>query len=209
MNIGTTITTGANLIAAAMTAVAAGFAWWAARGSKEAGEILSRIERQRRHTELTPQLELSLDDENGPEQPVLVLCLVGPPGLDHLDQLIVSIRDDKVRDGSQLTGGPTAEQVARQIWGPYRFRTGLLGIEQDGRTAELPQQYLPLIKQSAQRFQLDPTAQPQWDESPASEWTDRYLDHPLRLIVRCERDGHEPWEVPLDVSRADAVRPVP
>jgi hypothetical protein len=53
----------------------------------------------------------------------LRVMLVGPPGLDRLDRLTVTIRDDHFRRGEhqQIMGGPTTEEIKAHIWGPYRF----------------------------------------------------------------------------------------
>jgi hypothetical protein len=56
----------------------------------------------------------------------LRLFLTGPADLARLDRLVVTIRDDHPwrAEGTRLAGGPTREQVAEQIWGPYRFTPG-------------------------------------------------------------------------------------
>ena len=56
----------------------------------------------------------------------LSVFLAGAPELRRLDSLTVKIRDDHPwrADGSPLAGGPSSEEVAAQIWGPYRFIPG-------------------------------------------------------------------------------------
>ncbi len=134
-----------------------------------------------------------------------MLRLVGPPGLDKLDRLTLTVLDDKVRGASQLAGGPDAEAVKRQVWGPYRFRPGVDGADQNGRTASLTPQYLPLARRTDQRFQLEAIDQPPWDGSPTSNWADLYRDRPLRLALHCERDDDDPWEVEREVSPAGSA----
>ena len=82
---------------------------------------------QRRNAELTPRFRVTCEPSN-PGSPTLRLgvFLSGPPELERLDALAVAIRDDHPwrGQGTPLAGGPTPEQVAAQIWGPYRFIPG-------------------------------------------------------------------------------------
>jgi hypothetical protein len=82
------------------------------------------LDMQRRNAELTPRFRITREPSD-PGSPMLRLgvFLSGPPELERLDELTVMIRDDHPwrAQGTPLAGGPTPEQVAEQIWGPYRF----------------------------------------------------------------------------------------
>ena len=120
----------------ALGAVAAAVvAAWAARQSRisaehanAAAETLATIERDRRHAELTPQFQVTVDDggSGNRDRLVLLMRLTGPPGLDQLGGLTVRIRDDNYRRWvGELPVGATREQVENCIWGPYRLVPGL------------------------------------------------------------------------------------
>jgi hypothetical protein len=88
---------------------------------------LAEIESQRRHNELCPRLRVTCEPwGSGVDILRLRVALVGPPGLNLLDRLTVTIRDDHFRRGEhqQIMGGPTQEQIKAHIWGPYRFTPG-------------------------------------------------------------------------------------
>src|SRR2546430_16121240 len=74
-----------------------------------------------------PRFRITCEPSN-PGSPALRLgvFLSGPPELERLDALAVAIRDDHPwrGQGTPLVGGPTSEQAAAQIWGPYRFIPG-------------------------------------------------------------------------------------
>ena len=120
----------------AVAAIAAVGAWWAARSSSQASAAMTAIERRRWHADLTPQFELACRVTSG-ERATLRVALVGPAALDRIDRVTVRIRDDIPGRAPVTPGGPTAEEIARQVWGPYRFVPGVDGADQDrplGRT---------------------------------------------------------------------------
>jgi hypothetical protein len=107
--------------------------WYARRSDRSAAKsavaaaITAALDLQRRHTELTPRFQVTGQSADpGSDVLRLGIFLSGPPELERLDALNVTIRDDQPWRGqaSPLAGGPTPEQVAAQIWGPYRFRPG-------------------------------------------------------------------------------------
>src|SRR5260370_22314936 len=118
-------------IVAALSAV--GAVWYARRSDRSAARsavaasTTAALDMQRRNAELTPRLRVSCEPSN-PGSPTLRLgvFLSGPPELERLDALTVTLRDDHPwrGQGTPLAGGPTPEQVVAQIWGPYRFIPG-------------------------------------------------------------------------------------
>src|SRR6185437_11233766 len=89
---------------------------------------LADIEQDRRHSEPTPRFRVRVEPwtAGNNEDLRLRIMLTGPTGLDRIDGLTVTIRDDHFRrgDGTLTAGGPTREEVKAQVWGPYRFRPG-------------------------------------------------------------------------------------
>ncbi len=106
-------------IAAAATAA------WAAYQSRSSAEeanraanTLAHIERDRRHAELCPRLQISCAPPGEADyHGVLVLrvFLVGPHALGQLDKLTLTIRDDHHRrgDGRLLTPDPPKNKAFR------------------------------------------------------------------------------------------------
>lgn len=181
------------VIATTIAAIAAVGAWLAARRSGRAADALTRIEARRWHAELTPKFKITCRVSG--EHAALRIELVGPPGLDRLDRLTVRIRDD-IRDRTPVvTGGPTAEEIARQVWGPYRFVAGIDGADPTGRQVAPIQ----LLAGDWRPFTLEKTDKPPWSED-TEWWTAQYEGSPIRLMLRCERQGDEPWTVPIEVS---------
>ena len=103
-----------------------------------------------------------------------------------------------------LAGGPTPEQVAAQVWGPYRFIPGtgpgadpvrgIPGADETGRvtaTGGMPVgEELP--------FFLEPTRPPSWSSQPQENWLKRGTV--VRLRLGCRRDGREPWTLTAEVD---------
>src|SRR6266852_1116536 len=97
---------------------AVGAVWYARRSDRSAAT--SALDMWRRNAELMPRFRITCEPSN-PGSPTLRLgvFLSGPPELERLDALTVTIRDDHPwrGQGTPLAGGPTPEQVAAQIWG--------------------------------------------------------------------------------------------
>ena len=128
----------------------------------------------------------------------------------------MTIRDDHPwrTQGSPRAGGPTAEQVAEQIWGPFRFRPGtgpgadsvrgIPGADPTGRIT--PTGGMPVGEELT--FLLEPTQPPPWSQRTTEDWQ-RERGTVVRLRLECHRDGWDPWTLTcaVDVSRgySDAV----
>ncbi len=166
------------------------------------GNIIAELERDRRHNELTPRLRIRCYPTNpGSDTYKLTIKIVGPIGLDGLDELVVTIRDDHPgrKHSTALAGGPTAEEIADQIWSPLRFMPGtgprasssrgVPGADPTGRTT-------PASGLSADEelpFFLEPTLPPKWYEQTFQDWlTER--GNVLRLTFQC-RKGTASWTV--------------
>jgi hypothetical protein len=165
----------AALVVAIVAAVAAAAAAEYARRSAKSAAETAALDRQRRHAELTPHFRVALERANpGVDTQRLRVFLIGPPELERLDALTMTIRDDHPwrGQGPQLAGGPTPEQVARHIWGPYRFTPGtgpgadavrgIPGADPTGRTT--PTRGMPVGEEL--QFSLEPTLPPSWSQQP-------------------------------------------
>jgi hypothetical protein len=190
------------LDASFFTAVASGAAAVAAVGSAVAAFLanrtssaLAKTERERRHTELTPEFQVWCDVIS-PNHLKLTLWLRGPAGLDKIDRLTVSIRDNK-RVSASPVGSPTSEQVDKQIWGPRRFSPHVMGASSDGRNAT----YLDLIRGDEAVFQLEKTPPGSWMMSGGTlEWWETLgISRAIKISIHCEKSGLEPWTVPWDI----------
>jgi hypothetical protein len=103
--------------------------------------------------------------------------------------------------GPVTAGGPTAEQIDRQVWGPYRFVPGVDGADETGRSLEP----FTLLLGDWRPFALERTPPPPWSNDSGS-WRQRYADQPVRLTLSCYRKDHEPWTVPVEIVVEDAAK---
>jgi hypothetical protein len=134
------------------------------------------------------------------------IYLAGPAELERLDALAVSIRDDHPWRGEStpVGGGPTPEQVRRQIWGRWMFRPGtgpgadstrgIPGADETGRTT--PTSGLPVGE--GLPFFLDSTFPPPWSHQDLRAWQEQMGPY-LRLLLECVREGQQPWVLPAEI----------
>lgn len=200
----------ATLAIAATAAVAGVGAWVAAfrsarsaRQSSEAAETLTELEQLRWHRDLTPQFEFACTTRMQGQHGEVVVSLIGPAGLDQLDRITIAIRDDILNREQFTREDRDREETRNQVWGPLRFRPGVDGADQHGR--ELAPFALPMGEWK--QIGLEQTTPPSWDTDPQA-WRDRYFGTPLRLTLRCERDGHDPWVLPFEVLVTPASPPL-
>ncbi|WP_411147349.1 hypothetical protein [Streptomyces sp. A30] len=175
--------------AAALSGAAAVAAWRASREANNTASSVAQIERDRWHRELTPQLQLRIDPNNH----FLYVRFVRPAALGRL-QVQLQVRDDRDRSQDpELAGSVTAQMRAEVIWGPYRFRPGIDGADNLGRTLA-PFFFEP---DDLHRVAIDPTLTPTWFEGPTGEqrWREQYRTSPMRLWATCEAPGHKPWRL--------------
>jgi hypothetical protein len=179
----------------------------AAERSAVASEKRAALESARRHDELIPRFWVSAEPSVDPRR--LLVFLQGPPELARLDGLTVTIRDDRPgrAEGPHLAGGPTPEQIAGQIWGPFRFIPGtgpgasptgeFQGADPTGRvtvTGGMPVgEELP--------FALEPTLPPRWSEQSSTAWRAQ-VGTVLRLQLEARREGYEPWTLTCEIDAA-------
>lgn len=182
------------LVGIAVGAAATGFAglsWLtSARGRKD--QAVAEV--RRRHRELHPEFDVTAERKFSDDVGLLTVKLIGPRDLDRLDWIQVTIRDDKPRRGSQTQAGRTDEEVARQIWGPFRLRPGVDGADREGRTAR---QGGPAMTDSC-LFTVEHTTPPQWYSGGTVRWRKDYRNHKIRLSIESGRGEHT-WSDSLEV----------
>jgi hypothetical protein len=193
-------------VAAAL--VAAFAAWQSRKSAKEANiaaKILASIEEARRKGELRPHFTLTTSrPSSGSDVLNLRLTLVGPPELDSIDGLTISVRDDDYRRGETglVLGGATEQDIKQQIWGPYRFRPGTGPYEaradEFGRSM-MCAHALPVGEDLD--FTLEATTSPRWSTWTPEQWaTDRGSLIKVEIQARHQRFG--PWTIRAAVEAA-------
>lgn len=192
-----------NAIAAGASAVAAGaalFAAWransAAEHANDTADAVARIERDRWHTELTPQFEITATELGpGVNRAALRMTLTGPAGLTRLDAVTITIRDDGYTH--LPCAGVTQEMLDATIFWPYQFEPGVDGADRGGRSVTTnPTQIGDWVKHS-----LSGTPVPAW--SNLEYWREQYRDEPVRLRLECQVAGFKPWYIATEVRVAD------
>lgn len=186
---------------AVFSAVATGGAWMAARRANSTADAVARIERDRWHADLTPQFRVTLEPRRNGDSPRLIVHLAGPLPLGRLDEIRVGIaQSDDVDYAAPLAVGQRVEpeQLAAQLWGPYKFLRRANGVESDGKTVGP----FALAVGKGRTFTLTRTDAPPWWRGNDAEarWRVRWLGKPVRLVLTCRRDGFEPWVVPCEVE---------
>ena len=182
------------LVIAAVGSVAGIGAWSAAN-------ILSQIERQRRRAKLTPQFEITCTvHASAAGHADLRVILRGPDTLDELDEVAIGILDERWQDhGSRLTrGGPSADDIAKHIWGAWEFNTGA-----SAQVADNPDHCASvLLPDERQRLGLlfagARTSPPYWASMTQQQSLRRTDGRPLRLVICCRLDDYM-WELTYDV----------
>jgi hypothetical protein len=190
---------GTNAIAATASAVAAVAAWFAARRSNTTAETVARIERDRWHTELTPEFDVTATALGpGTNKASLHITLKKPTGLPGLTKGILRIRDDGYVH--QPLGFVTQEMIDATIYGPYRFEPGISGASADGRTVTSR----PIGLGDWDKFALERTLPDHVDQDV---WHSTYDNALIRLSIECHADGHKPWHVTYEIAVADPASP--
>ena len=194
-------------------AVVGGWAAFQARSAaaeaNAAARTLAEIERDRRHAELCPRLEVSWEPlhPGGKEYLLLRVALLGPPGLDRLDRLTVRIRDDHPHhgEGTPRMGGPTRDQIKAQIWGPYQF---MPGAGPDGAQADITGRVTPYEKVlpvgEELPFDLQRTAPPSWVNRSSQNWR-RDRGTVLRITFDAQHTKHGSWTLPVKIDVGDGT----
>jgi hypothetical protein len=190
---------GTNAIAATASAVAAIAAWFAAHRSNATAEAVAQIERNRWHTELTPEFEVTATQLGpGTNKASLRILLKKPPGLPGLTKAILRIRDDGYVH--MPLGFVTQETIDATVYGPYRFEPGIDDASADGRTVTSR----PIGLGDWDKFALERTLPGHVDREL---WLRTYNNAPIRLSLECHAAGYKPWHVAYEVAVLDPSAP--
>lgn len=196
-------------IATFLAAVVAAFAAWQARAAaKQANATarsLGKIERDRRHAELCPRFKISCEaPPTSADDRRLRISLLGPVGLDGLDELTVTIRNDQLHRGeAAISGGATPKQIEQHIWGPYQF-TPMTGPDNElsderGRATTYKRK-LPVGE--ALVFQIQRTQPPPRSEWNQAQWREQ-IGKTMRLSLTALHHEYEPWTIACEVDVPD------
>jgi hypothetical protein len=188
---------------AGLSAIATWGAWLAARRSAKTAQTVARIERQRWHADLTPQFETRIESDDG--RLTLSVRLVGPVPLRRLDETNIRVvSSDDMDRAARLPDGPTQEEIEAQVWGPCCFTYVAGGADVHGRTVNS----FPLDVGAGRSFRIRVTRPPRWQrgDNAFREWTEQWINAPMRLMITCRREGFEPWVVPCAVDIPMATR---
>jgi hypothetical protein len=86
------------------------------------------------------------------------------------------------------------------VWGPWEFSTGASEPVASNRTTR-PRACSPTTGKNWDVFTMTRTGPGRW-MSPSSQnyWNQQHADRPVRLLITCRREGHEPWDVLREVK---------
>ncbi|WP_093804038.1 hypothetical protein [Streptomyces sp. Wb2n-11] len=167
-----------------------------AKFAYQTAESVAQIERDRWHHELTPKVAFRMTKERGHVE--LLVQYSGPSSLGRLTALLLRVRDDRDRSNDPvLGGGPTAEERANTIYGPYRFRHSTNGADEIGRSVEP----FSLPPGEEYRLALDPTLPPRYYGRGTDQWEKDWRDSELRLWVDCHVESHKSWSLTADIPQ--------
>jgi hypothetical protein len=186
------------LFATVAAAVAALGSWKAAATANKTTAQLAAIERDRRHEELTPQLQVAfLPTANAPGYADLRVMLTGG-GLERLDEVTVTILDEALPDhwAHGLPQGVTEAEAALFVWGPWQFNTG--ATEQVASNRQSKPRPLTLGGRNADNLSMVRTKPGHWMTDTDEAWRRAHLG-PLRLRLTCHCAGYKPWTLFQDV----------
>jgi hypothetical protein len=129
----------------------------------------------------------------------LYVVLVGPQHLPGVHGVTIRIADEMWTDHgtTQIAGGPSAEEVAKIVWGPYEFNTSASGNVTDQRTSR-ERAYDRTTGKNWDKLPLLPSSRPRWASWTDQQWMNKYRGHPVRLVIECWY-RHDTWVITRDV----------
>jgi len=183
--------------------------WYARRSARsaetaaDAAEKTATLDVERRHAELTPVFEIACTaGENGVgNHGELRVTLIGPDGLDRLDEVTIVILDEAGANhwGHGYPSGVNEEGARRFVWGPWEFNTGASAQVTDNRTTR-PRPYSRADGQNWDRLSLIRTRPGHWMSMSQEQWQKR-SEGPVRLQITGCRGG-EQWTLLREVEPA-------
>ncbi|MFB6811857.1 hypothetical protein [Streptomyces sp. NPDC056387] len=175
-----------------------------AKEATNAANTVAGIERVRIHHDMLPDLMVEVRKTGAAGRARLTVRWNGPSVLERLAEVRVRVLDDgeerRIALASNPAAGPTAEELAAQVWGPYRLQPGLDGVSADGRTATRNGLYLG----STLSLMMEQTRSPHRDVEALLWWSMEFGRQPVRLHIECRHDYFEPW---VQVYEVDVIDP--
>jgi hypothetical protein len=185
-------------------AVVATLAWRTADKSRHISDGVrqdqAEAETRRRWREMRPELDVTLERQEGSESRLLRVKLVGPRDVERYDWIRVQVRDDVERSWPGPGRGYTEEELRRQVWGPFWFRHGVEGGSEDHRTAEQGGKAVT----DEWVFVLDLALAPHWYSGGDPQWRKDYNGKPIRLRIDIGL-GDQTWTEHREVPTPRAV----
>ncbi|MFG2978047.1 hypothetical protein ACGFYY_34270 [Streptomyces sp. NPDC048331] len=168
-----------------------------------AASIVAGIENVRIHHDMLPDLKVEIRRTGDGGRARLTVRWDGPSVLKRLSEVRVRVLDDgqdrTVALASNLATGPTAEELAAQVWGPYRLQPGLDGVSVGGRTATRE----GLCLGSTLPLMMEPTRSPHRDAEAQIRWSMEFGRQPVRLHIECRHEDFEPWVQVYEINVID------
>lgn len=169
-----------------------------------------KIERDRRHDELTPRFDITCKVwDTAPDWADLSITLA-KGGAQHLDSVVVTILDEAGVDhwGHILPEGVTLEDARAFVWGPWEFNTRAIEQVVSNRETRL-RLYSRADGRNWDKLGLVPTRPGHWMAGTTDEaWRKQYHDQPVRLRLTCRRERQEPWVIHVEYPRHSQIRTV-
>ena len=144
---------------------------------------------------------VSCEENYGIDTLRLKVTLVGPPGLDRVDFMMVSILDDSLdRLANAAEAGPSLEEFLDQIWGPLRFLPGSgpdhARADTDARTFRHTRGLATGVSTTCLMEQTKP---PPWLNWNGTRWREN-VGTVLFLSITMHHDGHGTWKLPAELD---------
>ena len=180
---------------------AAGASALYARSQSQNQDKATAIESGRWHDELTPVFEASCEvPEFQGDSAMLKVALTG--GMEALDEVVITIQDESGIDhwGRGLPAGVTQEQAEAFVWGPWEYDINASAqVVSNRQTRARP--YSLLTGKDWDVLTLAATKPGSWMTATSPDkWRKDWRRQPIRLLITCRRDGHNPWFVQLKVQ---------
>ncbi|MGW4694049.1 hypothetical protein ACWEO1_16840 [Kitasatospora cineracea] len=183
---------------------AAGLAFWSTRKASAAAKDaaatakeVAKIERDRWHRELTPELKFTLT-RHGLGNLQLSVALDGPAGLDRLDNVTLTLLDDRAHLASPALNDEERAEFPNVIWGPVRFTPVTDGVAEPGREAVIGS--LEIGGHAVQR-QMEDSVAPSWYRDRLHHWKAEYHKQAPTVRIRavCTHKDFQPWTLVANV----------
>jgi len=160
-------------------------------------------ELERRHAELAPRIHIGCEPCGSTGGMRMAITLTGPPDLERLDKVVVTICNDyNARSEVLSTASGPYREMSRQLWSRWRFVPGP-GVSSESQPGGLGRKAFTdgLAIGETLQFVLEPTPKPVWWEGAEADWRNSIACE-LVLALQCSHNG---WK---DSWRLDVLVPI-